>query len=122
MDPHTASKNVAPLLATLRRDVRYAVRQLRRSPGFALAAVLTLALGIGANTAIFSLVEGILLRPLPYQHPERLVVIWQTTPEHRATGAYFNMYRQFEAFQQSSRSFERLLAMSWADGMRSGPV
>lgn len=122
MQERTARADLMVWLDTVGRDGRFALRQLRRSPGFAAAAVLTLALGIGANTAIFSLVEGILLRPLPYQHPERLVVIWQTTPEHRATGAFFNTYRQFEAFQQNSRSFERLAAMSWASGLRSGPV
>ena len=66
-------------LENFARDLHYAMRQLTRSRGFALMAILTLAFGIGANSAIFSMVEAVLLRPLPYQHPERLVVVWQTS-------------------------------------------
>jgi putative ABC transport system permease protein len=63
------------MLSTVSRDVTFALRQFRRSPGFAVAAIVTLALGIGATTAIFTLVDGILLRPLPFPDRDRLVAI-----------------------------------------------
>jgi predicted permease len=88
-------------LDQLQQDVRFGVRQLRRNPGFTAIAVLTLALGIGANTAIFSMVHGILLSALPYQEPHRLYVVredvlWygQLYREHVDNGGNFLMWRR----------------------------
>jgi len=90
-------------------DLRYALRTLRRNPGFTLAAVLTLALGIGANTAIFSVVDAYLLRPLPYRAPERLVSLWESTQEGGRGGVAMANYQDWLG---QSTAFESLAAWS----------
>jgi predicted permease len=90
------------------QDLRYALRMLRRSPGFAAVAVLTLALGIGANTAIFSMFEGVVLAPLPYREAERLVVVWQSNPQ---TPLIFPSAPDFEDWRRNARSFEQMAAI-----------
>src|SRR5688500_5925333 len=93
------------LVDELMQDARYAVRVVRRHPGFAIAAALTFALGIGASTAMFSLVNGVLLRPLPYAAPERLVAVWE---KNIARGNDRNVVavRNFEAWRERARSFD----------------
>ena len=114
MKEKVAGADASLSLDSVWRDIHYACRKLRKSPGFAITVIATLALGIGANTAIFSIVDAVLLRPLPYKNADRLVVVWQTDAAHRGVGAWFDPYREFEEWQRGSRSFEKLAAMSWA--------
>src|SRR4029077_17181365 len=94
-------------MSGLIQDLRYAVRQLRRTPGFTAVAVLTLALGIGANTAIFSLVEGVVLAPLPYSQPDRLVMVWENNPRFPRV---WDSYPNFQDWQRNARSFQQMAA------------
>ena len=91
-------------LDILRQDVRYTARALRRAPGFAMTAILVVALGVGANTAAFSLADFVLLRPLPYPEPDRLVKLWQTTPGYGQLELSPLNYRDWKAMATTSFS------------------
>jgi macrolide transport system ATP-binding/permease protein len=98
-------------LDELGRDVRYALRMCRRNPGFSAVVVATLAIGIGANTAVFSVMDAVLLRPLTYAEPERLVVIHDTLPTRGRipVGAF-----EFEEWRRAAKSFEHMSLMAVA--------
>jgi predicted permease len=94
-------------MGSLVQDVRYGLRMLRKNPGFTAVAVITLMLGIGANTAIFSVVSGVLLNPLPYPEPERLVALYSKTPD--SDRSYIS-YPNFLDWARDNRSFHALAA------------
>ncbi|HUK33034.1 MAG TPA: ABC transporter permease, partial [Vicinamibacterales bacterium] len=96
------------------QDLRQGWRLLRKSPGFTVVALLTLALGIGVNSAVFSIVDGAILRPLPYKDPQRLVVVWDQGIGEANLAKIFDSYHDFEAFERNSRSFQQLAALTWA--------
>ncbi len=104
-------------MRSLLQDLQYAGRQMMKSPGFATVAILTLALGIGANTAIFSVVNGILLNPLPYPHADRLVVLFHHKPNF-VNGSI--SYPNFLDWQRDNRSFEGMVAYRWGNMKLTG--
>jgi len=105
--------SVISFLETLRYDVLYGFRTLRRSPGFAAVAILTLALGIGANTAIFSVVQAVVLAPLPYRQPDRLVMVWENNPRFPRVWV---SHPNFLDWQRAARSFQQM-ASYWEKGV-----
>ncbi len=99
------------------QDIRFAARALRKSPGFAVAAICTLALGIGASTSIFSVTDAVLLRPLPYPNPQQIVRVWEQAPDgHRMNLAEQN----FEDFRTQNDTFSALAAYGYALSSVSG--
>lgn len=96
---------------TFTQDVRYSLRTLGRSRGFALVTVLILALGIGANTAVFSLTSAVLLRPLPFPDPDRLVVLWQDSTAVGGPAQLMPESEDYVEWQRRSRSFDALAAL-----------
>ena len=95
------------------QDVRYAARSLRLSPGFTLVATLTLALGVGVNTAIFTIVNTVMLRPLPLSQPDRLVRFWESNPA-KGWPTFSASHPNFLDWRAQNRSFERLAAQTGA--------
>jgi putative ABC transport system permease protein len=102
------------------QDVRFGIRILLKSPEYAALALVTLALGIGANTTIFSVVNSVLLRPLPYEHPECIV---QLSDRHQVTGGYItSSFPKFTFLHEHARNFSALAAVSYGQFQIAGPV
>jgi hypothetical protein len=96
-------------MSTILGDLRYAARSLAKTPGLALTAVAALALGIGANTAIFSVVDAVLLRPMPYDKPDRLLMVWQNDT-NRSLPREWVSPANFLDWKKETLTFESLAA------------
>jgi predicted permease len=104
------------LFAGLGRDLQFASRTILKNRGFAAVAILTLAVGVGATTAVFSIVEAVLLRPLPYRNVDRLVAIWLGHVKDNSLAKIFASYDDFEHWKRSSQTVEQFAAATWATG------
>jgi len=99
-------------MRSILQDLRYGLRTLLNNPGFTTVAVATLALGIGANTAIFSVVNAVLLRPLPYDAPDRLALVWHTNPNKDEGATDFLSYQSFLDFRRQTTTFEEMAGVT----------
>jgi putative ABC transport system permease protein len=108
---------IGRVLGHLRQDLSYGFRMLRKNPGFTTITALTLALGIGANTAMFSVVDSLLLRPLPYKDADRLVLVWEKPPKGERNSA---SAANFLDWREQNRSFRNLVALSFSSFNISG--
>ena len=111
-EPVVLGKGSSNLFAGILQDIHYAFRVMRKSPGFTAVAVLTLALGIGANTAIFSIVNGVLLNPLPFPHPQELTVLYQHTTNFEK---FSISYPNFLDWQRTNSTFASMAAYRHED-------
>src|SRR6059058_3317288 len=97
------------------KDLRFGVRMLLKQPGFTLIAVLTLALGIGATSAVFSLIQGVLLTPPPYREPQRLALIVSARSDNQQMGSPRGWpAAQWMEWQKEAKSFEAIAAYAWS--------
>jgi putative ABC transport system permease protein len=97
-------------MGTLIQDLKFGMRQLRRNPGFTVVAIITLALGIGVNAVIFSVINAVLLRPLAYKDPDRIVSIWAGIPSMNISGAFVEYNTFTDYWRAQSHSFESMIA------------
>ena len=95
------------------QDLRYGLRIFSRIPGFTAIVVITLALGIGANTAIFSIVRAVLLQPLPYKNPKQLVAVWDSRIHSSGTSKMFDDYLDMKTYRERSHSFADVMGANW---------